>query len=230
MKYHLPSASAVIAAAGNSTRMGKNTNKQFLMFAGKPVLAHTLLTFSAMAEITEIIIVTRNEDILTVQDMVKDFSIPKIKAILPGGNTRQESVFAGLRHATEERVLIHDGARPFVTETEIRDLLKTLVIAPAVALGVPVKDTVKRVNQDGIVTETLPREELWQIQTPQGFVTSKILSAHQKAIEDGISVTDDCALAEYIGIPVRIVSGSYRNIKITTPEDIVLAEAFTKEQ
>ena len=222
-------ASAVIAAAGNSTRMGGKTSKQFLLLDGMPVLAHTLLTFSALPEITEIIVVTRTEDILTVQDMVKEFSIPKIKAVLPGGDTRQESVFCGISHATEERVLIHDGARPFVTPEEIRSLLLALNSCPAAALGVPVKDTVKRVGTDGLVAETLPREELWQIQTPQGFVTSEILSAHKKATEDGVSVTDDCALAEYIGIPVRIVAGSYRNIKITTPEDIILAEAFTKE-
>ncbi|MBO5364318.1 MAG: 2-C-methyl-D-erythritol 4-phosphate cytidylyltransferase [Clostridia bacterium] len=224
------SASVVIAAAGNSTRMGKNTNKQFLMFDRKPILAHTLLAFSALPEITEMIVVTRKDDILTVQDMIKDFSIPKVKAVLPGGTTRQESVFLGLKHVQEDRVLIHDGARPFVTGEEIRSLLLELNTCSAVALGVPVKDTVKRVSKDGLVTETLPREELWQIQTPQGFATAEILSAHQKAVMDGVLATDDCALAEYIDIPVRIVPGSYRNIKITTPEDLVLAEAFTKEQ
>ncbi len=226
MKHQIPSASAIIAAAGNSTRMGGHTSKQFLFLGGKPVLAHTLLTFSAMAEITEILVVTRAEDILTVQDMIRDFGIPKVKAVLPGGNTRQESVFLGLSHVNESRVLIHDGARPFVTAEEIRALLKALDTFPAAALGVPVKDTIKRLDNHGMVFETLPREELWQIQTPQGFVTHEILTAHQKAIAEGVLVTDDCALAEYIGIPVHIVPGSYRNIKITTPEDIVLGEAL----
>ncbi len=226
MKHQISSASAIIAAAGNSTRMGGHTNKQFLFLGGKPVLAHTLLTFSAMAEITEIIVVTRAEDILTVQDMIRDFEIPKVKAVLPGGNTRQESVFLGLGHVNESRVLIHDGARPFVTAEEIRTLLKALDTFPAAALGVSVKDTIKRLDNHGMVLETLPREELWQIQTPQGFITDEILTAHQKAITEGVLVTDDCALAEYIGIPVHIVPGSYRNIKITTPEDIVLGEAL----
>ncbi len=223
------SASALIAAAGNSTRMGGN-NKQLLVFEGMPVLVHTLLTFSTMPEIAEIVIVTRAKDILTVQELVKEFSIPKIKAIVPGGTTRQESVFRGLQHISNDRVLIHDGARPFVTQEEIRQLLKTLTTCPAATLGVPVKDTVKRVAANGLVTETLPREELWQIQTPQGFDTKEILAAHEKAAEHGILVTDDCALAEYIGIPVTIVPGSYRNIKITTPEDIPLAEVFSWEK
>ncbi len=222
-------ASALIAAAGNSTRMGGN-NKQFLIFEGMPVLAHTLLTFSAMPEITEVVIVTREDDILTVQDLVKEFSIPKVKAVIPGGDTRQESVFLGLRHVTNDRVLIHDGARPFVTQEEIRNLLDVLDSCPAAALGVPVKDTVKRITKDGLVAETLPRDELWQIQTPQGFVTSEILAAHEQAAKDGVLVTDDCALAEYIGIPVKIVTGSYRNIKITTPEDLPLAEAFSRKR
>lgn len=223
------SVSALIAAAGNSTRMGGN-NKQFFGVEGMPVLAHTLLTFSGVPEITELVIVTRKEDIPAVQDLVKEFSIPKVKAILPGGDTRQDSVFEGLRQVTGDYVLIHDGARPFVGEEEIRQLLDVLTSCPAAALGVPVKDTIKRVTQDGLVAETLPREELWQIQTPQGFVTSEILAAHEKATENGVLVTDDCALAEYIGIPVKIVPGSYRNIKITTPEDIPLAEAFSRKR
>lgn len=223
------SASVLIAAAGNSTRMG-GKNKQFLTFGGKPVLAHTLLSFSAIPEITELVIVTRKEDIPLVENLVRDFSIPKVEKIIPGGNTRQESVFAGLTHITEDIVLIHDGARPFVKEAEIRQLINTLTTCPAAALGVPAKDTVKRVDSDGLVIETLPREELWQIQTPQGFRTKEILAAHQTAVKQGISVTDDCALAEYTGIPVRIVSGSYQNIKITTPEDIPLAEAYARNK
>ena len=219
-------ASALIAAAGNSTRMGGN-NKQFLVFEGMPVLVHTLLTFSTIPEITEIVIVTREEDLQTVQNLVREFSISKIKKIIPGGATRQESVFRGLQHISNERVLIHDGARPFVTTEEILQLLDALNHCSAATLGVPVKDTVKRATKDGLIAETLPREELWQIQTPQGFVTKEILAAHEEAAAKGISVTDDCALAEYIGIPVKLVPGSYRNIKITTPEDIPLAEAFS---
>lgn len=219
-------ASALIAAAGNSTRMGGN-NKQFLVFEGMPVLVHTLLTFSTMREIDEIVVVSREEDLQTVQNLVREFSISKIKKVIPGGATRQESVFRGLQHISNERVLIHDGARPFVTTEEILQLLDALNHCSAATLGVPVKDTVKRATKDGLVAETLPREELWQIQTPQGFVTSEILAAHEEAAAKGISVTDDCALAEYIGIPVKLVPGSYRNIKITTPEDIPLAEAFS---
>ncbi len=222
---NMQTASALIAAAGNSTRMGGN-NKQFLTFGGKPVLAHTLLTFSSIPEIAEIIIVTRKEDIPAVEALTKEFRIPKVTAIIPGGDTRQASVCAGLHHVTEPLVLIHDGARPFVKEAEIRALMDTLISYPAAALGVPAKDTIKRVSSDGLITETLPREELVQIQTPQGFVTETIISAHKTAVENGISATDDCALAECMNIPVKVVPGSYENIKITTPEDIPLAEAY----
>ncbi len=219
-------ASAVIAAAGNSSRMGKDTNKQLLFLSGMPILAHTLRAFDAAPEISEIIIVTRSEDLLTIKDLVKEFSIGKVKAIIPGGISRQESVYLGLCHVQEERVLIHDGARPLISAAEIKGVIEALDSCRAAALGVPVKDTIKQVTNTEMVASTLPRELLRQIQTPQGFYTEDILSAHQKATADGITVTDDCSLAEYIGIPVKIVPGSYQNLKVTTPEDLILAEAL----
>lgn len=224
------SASLVVVAAGNSSRMGNTGNKQFLMLEGQPVLAHTLQAFDFLPEISEIIVVTREEDILLVNDLVKDYGIRKVKAVIPGGTTRQESVVCGIREAHESMVLIHDGARPFVTEEEIYRVLDALDDYAAVIPGVPVKDTVKRVNPQSEVTETLQREELMAVQTPQGFVTEQILAAHQKAKEDRISVTDDASVAEYAGIRVKIVPGSYENIKITTPEDIILAEAILGER
>lgn len=218
--------SAVVVAAGNSTRMGGGCNKQLLMLADMPVLAHTLSAFSAAEEIFEIIVVTRDQDILLIQDLIKEFSIRKVKAVIPGGTSRQESVFRGLSEVTGERVLIHDGARPFITAEEIKAVISSLDECCAAALGVAVRDTVKRIDGNQMVRETIPRENLVQVQTPQGFHTKEILAAHKKAAEEGIEVTDDCALAEYIGIPVRILPGSRRNLKITTPEDVALAQAL----
>ena len=220
------SVSVVIPAAGNSSRMGSSGNKQFLSLSGIPVLAHTLFAFTDIPAVKEIIIVTRKEDIPHVESIIKEYEIPKIKTIISGGSTRQESVFLGLQKVDCEKVLIHDGARPFVTKEEVCQVIDALETCPAAALGVPVKDTVKRITDQGIVAETLPREELVQIQTPQGFISKEILAAHEKAAKDNVDVTDDCALAEYISIPVLIVPGSYRNIKITTPEDILLAQAL----
>ncbi len=217
--------SLVVVAAGNSSRMG-GENKQFLLVDEKPVLAHTLLAFDYLSEITEIVVVTRERDILTVGDMVKEFGITKVKAIIPGGESRQESVCLGLNHVNEEKVLIHDGARPFVSEKTICDLLHALEGCDAAVPGVPVKDTVKRVNADSEIIETVERHDLYAAQTPQGFTTKMILSAHQKVQEDGVAVTDDASVAEYVGIPVKMVKGDYRNIKITTPDDILFAEAI----
>lgn len=219
-------ASALIAAAGLGSRMGTGVNKQFIMLDDMPVLAHTLLAFDSASQIDEVIVVTQETEILTVSDLVKDFGIRKVKGIVPGGATRQESVRLGLSHVTCGKVLIHDGARPFVTPEQIDAVADQLESCDAAALGIPVKDTIKRVGVNGLICETLERDGLFQIQTPQGFRTEVIKKAHAQAALDEISVTDDCALAEYIGIPVRIVTGSAHNLKVTTPEDLVIAEAL----
>lgn len=228
MKQEKTYASAIIAAAGNSSRMGDVGNKQFLSLAGKPVLVHTLLAFAGIEEVREILIVTRGEDIPAVEKLVKQYAIPKVTGVLAGGATRQESVYRGLLQAKEERVLIHDGARPFVTGEEIRRVLEALKTEAAAAPGVPVKDTIKQLDSKGYIQKTLPREELCSIQTPQGFWTREIIAAHRRAEEEGYSSTDDCALAEWTGISVRVVMGNYHNIKITTPEDLIPAEAIQK--
>lgn len=219
------SVSVVIAAAGMSSRMN-GINKQFLLLEGIPVLARTLSVFDSINEIDEIIIVVQESEILVVSDLVKDFNIKKIKAIVPGGITRQQSVLNGLDHVTSQKVLIHDGARPFVSQNEILNVISALDTNDAAAVGVKAKDTIKRINRNNMIIETLNRDELIQIQTPQGFKTDIILSAHKKAVTEGVEVTDDCALAELRGINVKILYGSYNNIKITTPEDVVIARGI----
>ena len=220
-----PYVSVVIAAAGSSTRMG-GINKQFLLLNKIPVLAHTLLRFSKLPSVSEIIIAARKDDLLLINDMVKDFGIQKVKAVIPGGANRQESVRLGLEHINEPIVLIHDGARPMVTNECIEKVIKQLEACDAAALGVPVKDTIKRVMPNGQIIETLNRDELVQIQTPQGFRSEIIRDAHKRALIENVFATDDCMLAELMGIPVYVVSGDYQNIKITTPEDIAICEAM----
>lgn len=219
--------SVVIPAAGNSTRMG-GLNKQLLLLDNIPVLVRTVSRFARIPLISEIIIVTRESDIPVIQNLIDVYNLSKAVKIIAGGATRQESVFIGLRYVRFNKVLIHDGARPMVSEKCIMDLIEKLDSCSAAALGVSVKDTVKKVNHSGIITETLNRDELVQIQTPQGFDTKLILKAHQYAAENNISATDDCALAESIGVPVYVVKGEYSNIKVTTSEDILMCEILQK--
>ena len=223
-------ASVLVVAAGNSSRMGEKGNKQFLCLKDKPVLAYTLAVFEGLEEVSEIIVATRTEDIPAVKALAENYAISKLKAVVSGGKTRQESVFLGLKAVNEEYVLIHDGARPFVTEEEIKAVLEALSDYDAALPGVPVKDTIKRVDENGEAVETLQREELMAVQTPQGFRTKVIFDAHKKVSDDGVAVTDDASVAEYMGIPVKVVKGSYQNIKITTPEDLVLAQAILSER
>lgn len=220
--------SVIVPAAGNSTRMG-GINKQMLLLENIPVLVHTLRRFSNLDVTDEIIVVTRASDIKAVQNMIDVYNIPKIKKIIPGGNTRQESVFAGLKSAEYDKVLIHDGARPMITADAITALIESLKTYRAAALGVPSKDTVKRVDKNGKIVETLDRKLLVCIQTPQGFDTELIINAHMFAKEQNIQATDDCMLAEAFGADVYVIPGEYSNIKITTQEDVFLCEEMLRQ-
>ncbi|MBR5152964.1 MAG: 2-C-methyl-D-erythritol 4-phosphate cytidylyltransferase [Clostridia bacterium] len=221
--------SVVIVAAGNSSRMG-GVNKQFLFLGKTPVLVHSLRIFDNLSEIGEIILVTRSDDMDAVKSMLTAYDIKKVKTVVPGGASRQESVCIGLEAVACNQVLIHDGARPFASKTEILDVIDALKTYDAAVVGVPVKDTIKRVTNDGIVVETVPRDELVAVMTPQGFRTSVIREAYEKANADKILLTDDTSAAEYIGVPVKVIQGSYENIKITTPEDILYGEAICRER
>lgn len=212
--------SAIIAAAGSGSRMKSEIPKQFMPLCGIPILVRTLLKFESCPDIDEIIIVTRKSDIKTVENIVSEYKIGKVYSITEGGSTRQESVQNGLNAAHGKYVLIHDGARPFVTPEQISSVIDELHSCDAAALGIPVTDTLKLVNSEESIIGTQSRDGLYCIQTPQGFKTDVIKQAHKTAAADGLSVTDDCALCENIGIEVRVVHGSSSNIKITTPEDM----------
>ena len=221
-------AAAVIVAAGSGTRMGTAVNKQFLLIDGIPVIAHTLTAFQKAELVDEIIIVAKYDEILTIGDIVREFGITKVTDIVPGGKTRGESVCCGLAHSKCEITAIHDGARPFVSPEKIDASVATAAVCGAAALGVPVKDTVKTVDKSGNVINTPDRSLLRLVQTPQVFRTELLKNAYAHAAEIGFEGTDDCSVAEAAGISVRIIDGEYTNIKITTAEDIPVADAICR--
>ncbi len=213
---------AIIAAAGSGSRMKSDTSKQFIELNGIPVLIRTLLAFDRADKIDGVIIVTRKNDINAVKDMVKAYNIKKVLTVAVGGDTRQESVSNALALTDSEYVLIHDGARPFITPEQINSVVLALSENDAAALGKPITDTLK-IAENGFISGTQERSALYGIQTPQGFKTTVIKAAHKAAKENGLSVTDDCALCESMGIKIKIIEGSSSNIKITTPDDLPLA-------
>ncbi len=228
-----PTACAVLVCAGSGTRMkqikkkdGTTVNKIFREIAGVPIVAHTIHAFEQTDCIDSIVLVTRSEDIAELSALVREFGFKKVKSIVCGGATRQASVLNGLTEADSEIVLIHDGARALVTPALIERVYNGLLSGKAagVTVAVKVKDSLKRADADGIVKESVPREDLYNIQTPQGFYTEDILAFHKKAAADGYAGTDDCMVAEYCGGKILLVEGDYTNIKITTEEDMDYAE------
>lgn len=222
-------AIAIVPAAGKGSRMGlEGPGKQFMYLGGKPVLAHTLMALESSAEIDGIILVTRQDQVTLGWQVVNDYGIGKVQAVVPGGATRQESVWAGLQHVPSdtEIVVVHDGARPLVGTKLIDTAISSAREYEAVGVAVPVKDTIKVRDETGLVISTPPRGSLWAIQTPQAFRYEVLLEAHTKAKAIGYEGTDDCELVEQLDKPVRLIQGSYRNIKLTTPEDLTIAETL----
>lgn len=219
----------IIVAAGNSTRMG--ANKQFMEIMGVPVIARTLMTFQNSPHISRIILVVKADDIFEFSVLADKYGISKLTDVVCGGANRQESVLKGFeRLAFEEtNVLIHDGARPLVSEEIISSVAKALEKYSAAACGVRVKDTLKQVDGDGNIIKTVDRSSVFAVQTPQGVRKDEYLNA-VKGIENIETVTDDMSVMESAGYTCFMVEGSYKNIKITTPEDIPLAESFLKEE
>lgn len=216
--------SVIIPAAGSGKRMGGGTAKQFLPLRGEPVLVHTVRVFSACPLVDEIVIAAH--DIETTRELVGQF--PKVTRIVPGGAERQDSVWAGLQavHARPRIICVHDAARPLLSAETLEGVLRAAAEHPAQVVAVPVKDTVKVVDRDGIVTATPDRSTLWAIQTPQVFWAEPMVQAFRQAMAEGFVGTDCASLVERAGISVRIYRGSPENIKLTTPEDFTLAGAI----
>jgi len=223
---------AIVLAAGQGKRMQSSVQKQYLLLNGKPVLYYSLKVFEDCPFMDEIILVTGKDEIAYCQqEIVQKYGFTKIHAIVPGGKERYHSVYEGLKAITEgDYVYIHDGARPFI-DSEILERAKAEVeVSGACVVGMPVKDTIKISDGNQLAVETPRRDLVWMVQTPQVFVRELITNAYKKLLEgDTVAVTDDAMVLEIMEHKqVRLVEGSYQNIKITTPEDLVIAEAFLK--
>lgn len=219
---------ALILAAGNSTRMGKKTSKQFLALDGIPVLAHTLLAYQRSPLITEIIIAARESDVDTVVALCEDYHITKLTAVVKGGKDRQESALRAFTVIGPDirYVAIADGARCLITPTEIEMVCGAAYRKKAASAGVRITGTVKQVSRNGAVLGTLDRDTIWEAQTPQVFHIGLYAAAQSRAANDGFSATDDNSLIEHLGYRIQMVECSKENLKITTPDDLRLAAAI----
>lgn len=219
----------VIVAAGSSSRM-MGADKQFSCLGGIPVLARTLRAFENCSCISEITVVTREEKIADITKLGERYAVSKLKNVVVGGKSREESVLRGIElyEGNCEKILVHDGARPLVTETIIKEVVNALQNHDSVTCAVKPKDTVKQVNEDGMVTDTLNRNMLVTVQTPQGVNVNKFIEvAKTQPLEN---FTDDTSVIEFLGINTKITQGDYTNIKITTPEDLLVAEEFIRKE
>lgn len=223
----LKSCGAVIVAAGSASRMG-GIDKIMAPLGGEPMIVRTVRTFQESDVIKEIVVVTRQDLIIPVMDLCSAF--PKVTAVVAGGNDRAESVWAGIHTLSPKMklVAVHDGARPLVTWQVIDRTVRAANSYSAAAPGVPMKDTVK-VVQGGVVIATPERSKLQAVQTPQVFDVDMLKGALTKVKVEKIPVTDDCSAVEFIGMSVKIVEGDERNIKVTTPSDLKIAELFLEE-
>ena len=217
---------AIIVAAGKSERMGAGTDKAFLSLGNRPVVAWSLLAFERCADVDRIVLVVRKEKLVAAKAVTQMFGISKLKAIVPGGNKRQESVQAGLAacEADTRVVVVHDGARPCVTSDVISEVVKLARRTGAATVGRRMTDTVKRVEKGTAVSATENREKLWAVQTPQAFQFQVLLKAYRSLGKN--EVTDDCQAVELSGVTVRIYENRAPNIKITTVEDLQIASAL----
>ena len=224
---------AIVLAAGSGSRMKSKTKKQFMEIKGKPVIWYSLFEFEK-SRVDEIILVTGKENIdYCKKEIVEKYNLKKIKNVVAGGSERYESVYNGLKEVTGNIVLIHDGARPLINNEIIERSIKGTIKSDACVVGVPVKDTIKRANKEGYIIDTPNRSELWITQTPQSFKTDLVKMAYKKMKEElekgntTLNITDDAMVVEeFTTNQVRFVQGDYKNIKVTTPEDIDIAELF----
>lgn len=224
----MPKNIAIILSAGSGTRMGKNLPKQFLPLNNKPIICHTIEKFQNCIEIDEIIIVMGETYIdFFESEILKKYTYSKIKKVVTGGKERVFSAYEGLKaiEETDSIVLIHDSVRPFVKIAHIKKIIDNTLKFDACILAVKAKETIK-ICKNGFIKYTPPRENLWVAQTPQGFNYNLIKNAYEKTIEENLNVTDDASIVENLGINVKVISGDYENIKITTLDDLQIGEYF----
>lgn len=224
--------SAIIVGAGSSTRMGKPISKQLIKLNVKETILHTLCAFEKSQSIDEIIVVCREQDIEIIKSLAKVNNITKAKAFTKGGDTRQQSVKNGVNLVSNNTdfIAIHDGARPLVKPSDIDLAVNNAVKYGSSALGVYVKDTIKVIDEKGFIASTPNRSSLIAIHTPQVFKLDLYQKAMEQAETENKDYTDDCQLLESIGEKVYVTLGSPENIKLTTPEDIIIAESFLQKR
>lgn len=224
-----PRCTALVAAAGASSRM-EGVNKVLEPLEGVPVLARTLVSFQLAEEIDEIVVAAREEDLVEISRMCRTYDITKCTKVVRGGESRVHSVLLAALEASPDSALlaVQDGARPLVTPELIGRVVSAAARCGAAAPAVAVKDTIKAVRADGAVERTLERETLRAVQTPQVFEASLLKAALQSALESGVPVTDDCSAVERLGKVAFLVEGEEENLKITTPMDLILAEAILR--
>lgn len=223
---------AVVVAAGKGLRLKSKTSKPLIKIGSQPLIIYSLNTLSNHPSIKSIIVVANRKNLLNIRSKIKEYRIGKIKDVVLGGEARKDSVANGLK-AMDNRtdlVLIHDGARPFIDKRMVSSAIKAAKRYKAAIVGIPVKATIKKVKSQKsrvrIVDKTIDRDNVWEIQTPQVFKKDLILKAYKRF--GNADVTDDCQLVEKIGVKVSVVLGNYKNIKVTTPEDLVIAKALAR--
>ena len=222
----------LIPAAGVGRRMGSDRNKLLLSLRGQPILAWTLQAAAASQSIEWIGLICQEIDKPDLLAILDTLQLSKTILLIPGGSTRQESVYNGLQAlpSNAEHVLIHDGARCLATPDLFERCAATLLTCPGLIAAIPVKDTIKVVNDDGIIEATPDRSRLWAAQTPQGFHVKPLKAAHNEGKAQDWTVTDDAALFEKVGLPVKIVPGEETNLKVTTPEDLKIADGVLSDR
>ena len=233
MRWSLTNSKIVvlIPSAGQGIRMESAVKKPYLVLADKPVLSHTIERFEHNTAVDDIFLIVHKADFEACKNSVLEpYKYKKVRGLIPGGETRQESVFNGLSALADDvdYVIIHDGVRPFINDEIIAKCLEATAEWGAAVAAVPVKETIKIGNEDHFIVQTPNRKLLWRVQTPQVFRKALIETAHKKAIQEGNGAPDDATLVERLGTPVKLVMGSYKNIKLTTPEDMQFAETIVK--
>lgn len=220
---------AIVLAAGSGKRMNSQVHKQYLIIQDRPVLYYSLKEFEDSAVDEIVLVVGKGEEEFCRREIVDKYGISKVKAIVEGGKERYHSVFEGLKQTSDaDYVLIHDGARPFVNQDIIRRCMQEVQKYQACVVGMPVKDTIKIADEEGYAKQTPDRKNVWMIQTPQTFSYALIYEAYEEMLKtEDTAITDDAMVLEHIkGKKSKLIEGSYRNIKITTPEDLLIANVY----
>jgi 2-C-methyl-D-erythritol 4-phosphate cytidylyltransferase len=224
---------AIIVAAGSGARLGAPESKPFLPLGDKPLLIHAVQKFQDCSEVDELVLVVRAADLRRAEALVVEYHLEKVVGVVEGGQRRQDSVYRGLKGLDGrgvEFVLVHDAARPFLSLGKVQEIIRVAKKHRAAVLAIQPKDTIKLSDGTPFIQVTLDRTKLWVVQTPQCFALDLLVRAHERALKDEFVGTDDAGLVERLGVRVRIVEGSYDNIKITTQEDLDLAELILRRQ